>query len=84
MAIISLSAEQIATMNIGANPSRSKYPWYTTEVGGGFFIPRTDLAREDYRPAVPAPLKRKGQKWTGSKVTLPETNQVGVVMIRIV
>jgi len=83
MAIVKLSAAVIAELNLEVNPSRSKYPWYTTEVGEGFFVPRTDLSREDYRPSVPSKLKAQGQKWTSSRVTLPKTNQPGVILQRL-
>ena len=83
MAIVKLNAQQIEELNIGCEPHRSKYPWYTTEVGEGFFVPRSDTNREDYRPAVPERLKQQGQKWRTSRTTLPETNQQGFVVIRL-
>ena len=37
-----------------------KYLWYHCEkVGDTFFIPRTDLKSEDYRPPVPEKLRAR-------------------------
>lgn len=59
----------------------SKYPWATTQVGDGFFVPRSKTAREDYRPPCPIKLKEAGQKWISKKVTFK--NNVGVLCIRV-
>jgi len=61
MAIVNLTAKEIKDMNLNSTPSQSRYPWYTTNVGEGFFIPRTDLSREDYRPQCPPRLRKQGQ-----------------------
>jgi len=82
MAIVEVSAAEIAQMNIGTSPRKTKYPWYTTEKGEGFFITLTNAPCKYYRPPVPAPLKRQGQKWRGVKTTLAGIKEPGILMIR--
>jgi len=36
------------------------------EVGGGLFIPRSDIKGERSRPGIPSNLKSLGQTWTTS------------------
>jgi len=36
-----------------------KYPWYVMEVGDSFFVPRTQLTVETYRPSPPPQVNIK-------------------------
>ena len=83
MAIRTFTAEVTATFNVSNYGSSGKYPWRTTSVGESFFVPRTELKREDYRPSPPENLKREGWKFVTSKFTTPDTGEVGVLVIRV-
>lgn len=83
MAIRTFSVEVTSTFNVGNSGSSGIYPWRNTPVGGSFFVPRTDLKREDYRPSPPENLKREGWKFVTSKFTLPDTNEIGILIRRI-
>ena len=82
MAIRTFSVEETSTFDV-TSYGVSKYPWKTTKVGGSFFVPRNDLKREDYRPSPPENLKREGWKFITSKFTVPDTNEVGILVRRI-
>lgn len=76
MAIVTLTAAQV----IALKAPRSKYPWYTTEVGAGFFVPAAEVPR---RPSIPCAVKQMGIKWKTASATLPETGEPGYLMLRI-
>ena len=82
MAIRTFSVEETSSFDVSVYGT-SKYPWRTTSVGESFFVPRTELKREDYRPTPPENLKREGWKFVTSKFTTPDTNEVGVLVRRI-
>ena len=69
MAIRTFSVEETSTFDV-TSYGVSKYPWKTTKVGGSFFVPRNDL-------------KREGWKFITSKFTVPDTNEVGILVRRI-
>ena len=77
MSIISLKKEEIPSEF--DRLTASKYPWRTTPVGEGFFVPRTSLSREDYRPSCPPDLKAKGYKFISRKWTFKGTEAIMVV-----
>ena len=83
MAIRTFSVEETSTFNVSNYGSNGTYPWRITKVGASFFVPRTMLKREDYRPSPPENLKREGWKFVTSKFTLPETGEVGILVRRI-
>ena len=78
MATITLTKEEVAAL-IFSRTSTSKYPWYETEVDAGFFVPRTDLPREEYRPSCPPSLRAAGQKWITRSATYGDVKGLHVI-----
>ena len=59
-----------------------KYLWYHCEkVGDAFFISRTELKSEDYRPPVPEKLRTLGWKFKIEKGTSNGTTGLRVTRI---
>lgn len=83
MAIRSFTPEEVSTFDFSIQGSKGTYPWRTTKVGGGFFVPRTDVKSEDYRPTAPEGLKREGWKFVTSKFTCPDTKEIGIFVKRV-
>ena len=82
MAVIDVTVNDFETMGLQIS-AKSKYPWYTKNVGEGFFIPREDLTREDYRPPTPPKLKAKGQVWKTTKGYHSGVKKHGIFIRRI-
>ena len=66
--------------NLIKSPTSSKYPWQSTPIGEGFFVPRTEFSKEDYRPSCPPALREKGFMFYSMKQTI--YGVVGVAVIR--
>jgi len=83
MAIIDVSAIEFDKISLGMGHSKSKYPWYTKDVGEGFFVPRDDFPREEYRPIPPRKLVEAGQVWKTAKGYHPDIKKYGIFVKRI-
>ena len=62
MKIEVLSPEETSALprNTG---TRTKYPWDLCKISGGYFVPHSELSREDYRPSCPPRLSKLGWKF---------------------
>lgn len=83
MAIIEVDAQEFSEFMPTMRNSRTKYPWHTKKVGEGFFVPREDLSREDYRPVCPPSLTKAGQVWKTAKGFHPKLGKQGLFIRRI-
>lgn len=63
--------------------TRCRYPWYTTEVGGGFYMSYKELGGKNKRPDVPPKLVKQGHRWECAQVTEPDCGYHGLIFKRI-
>ena len=62
MSVTKLSASEAALVNFDERETKTKYPWYETDVGEIFFIPEKDVRDLNSRPTVPEKLAATGYK----------------------
>jgi hypothetical protein len=63
--------------------TRCRYPWYTTEVGGGFYMSYKELGGKTKRPDVPPKLTKLGQRWESAQIQEPDSGYHGIIFKRI-
>mgnify|MGYP006915985374 FL=1 len=59
----------------------SKYPWYTTEVDQGFYVPLSDMKKTDNRPTCPSSLTKEGWKFITRKTLVGGVKSIAVQRI---
>ena len=79
--VISVEEMSKIDMSSKAGGVKTKYPWDTTSVGGGFSIPLSDMKKTNNRPGVPLRLLKVGVKYISRK--LPVNGVPSIVLQRV-